>query len=63
MPDSLIRMKELVIDIADLRKEFLASCKRNKDLESMNERLRAKMDVMELQHNNCMAKLKDNGIR
>jgi len=62
MPDKII-IADLLADQADLRKEFLASCKRNKELESMNELLRAKMAVMELQHNNCLAKLEDNGIK
>ena len=53
---SLIEIKELVIDLADLRKEFIASCARNKELEAMNERLRAKLACTELQHNNAIEK-------
>ena len=59
---SLIEIKELVIDLADLRKEFIASCARNKELEAMNERLRAELDVTRLQHNNAIERLRDKGV-
>ena len=59
---SLIEIRELQEDMAFLRKEFIAICKRNKELECINERLRAELDVTRLQHTNALEKLKDCGV-
>ena len=52
--DMAVRLKEALEDNAALRDEIVATYKHNKDLEAMNELLRAKLAVTELQHRNCL---------
>jgi len=59
---SLIEIKELQEDMADLRKEFIATCQRNKELELMNEGLRHRLQVTENQHRNSLELLEKAGL-
>ena len=51
---TLIDIKHLQDDLAELRAELIASFVRNKELEAMNELLRAKLMVTENQHKNSL---------
>ena len=52
---TLIDIKHLQDDLAELRAELIASFVRNKELEAMNELLRAKLMVTENQHANSLS--------
>ncbi len=55
---SLIDIEELQADYAELRKEFLSTCQRNKELEDLNNQLRAKLKVTEMLHNKGVSESK-----
>jgi hypothetical protein len=52
--DMAVRLKELQGDYDTLYEGFKDACKDNENLRAMNELLRAKLAVTELQHRNCL---------
>ena len=59
---TLINIKQLQDDYNELRAEVIATYGRNKELEAMNEFLRARIVVAEQQHKNALALLGKQGI-
>lgn len=57
------RNGELLEEAEVIHKSYLIMADELKDLRVMNEQLRSKLAVTELQHNNALAKLEDNGIK